>query len=232
MPLSARCFAEVFAVLLGSFTSCAPASCQDRGTLVGYHSSAQLAALGERGMTIAVAREKVLEILQGQNSCSAWFRQTDPDAANVFAGLHIIVDPNGPRYITGSKTDFGDELLKHPYAASASENAGRGAVITLNANGPFFVPSAIVLQQDYVGGPLHRAGWRLLSTGGYAGNTLSAQMTTLLHELGHVIGRIPEDVDELSGQSGRNTAEVLHFCHAQIKTVARSDHLAVIYLGD
>ena len=61
---------------------------------------------------------------------------------------------------------------------------------------------------------------RYLLVGSYYGNTLAAQITILLHELGHVVGRLPEEFDELSGQSGRNTAEVLHFCRAEIKATA------------
>jgi hypothetical protein len=53
------------------------------------------------------------------------------------------------------------------------------------------------------------------------GNTLPARITTLLHELGHVIGRLPDDSDELSGLSAQNTLRVLHACHAQIKASAR-----------
>ena len=90
----------------------------------------------------------------------------------------------------------------------------------------------MVLQRDYIGGPLHKAGWRLLRVNDYSGNTLSAQMTTLLHELGHVVGRIPEDFEEGSGQSGRNTAEVLHYCRAEINRSAHSGHLTVVHLGD
>jgi hypothetical protein len=232
MPLRARCFAGASVVVVWSFISCLAAVCQDRATLPRYRAWSQLAALGDRGITIAVAREKVLQILQAENSCRAWFLQADPDPAGVFAGLRFTLDLNGPRYITASKTDYGEEFLKHPYAASVPENAGRGAVITLNANGPFFNSDAVVLQQDYFGGPLHRIGWRLLRVQDYPGNSLAARITTLLHELGHIVGRLPEDFDEDTGQSGRNTAEVLRFCRGQIKNSARADHLAVINLGD
>jgi hypothetical protein len=230
MPLASRCLGVAFAVLLGSFSFCGAAFRQAGGRPPGER--AQLAVFGERGITIAVAREKVLEILQGQNSCSAWFRQADRDSAAVFEGLGFTLDLNGPRYITGFKTEFGETAFKHPYAASVGQNAGRGAVITLNANGPFFVGSTAVLQREFVGAYLQPAGWRNLLVDNYIGNTLAAQMTTLLHELGHVIGRIPEDFEENSGQSGRNTAEVLRYCRAQIRASARSDRLVVVRLGD
>jgi hypothetical protein len=100
-------------------------------------------------------------------------------------------------------------LLKHPYAAKALENS---SFVLLNANGAFFVRAAPVLQQDNQGGFYRLSGSRDLRAGSYPGNTLAAQITILLHELGHIVGRLPDDSDELSGQSERNTAEVLHFC--------------------
>jgi hypothetical protein len=232
MPLVPNIIAGSFALLLASLASCVPTFSQNRAASPNDSVDAQLATLGERGIAIAVAREKVLEILQAENSCSAWFRQADPDPPGVFKGLHFALDPHGPSYIIGSRADYGQQLFKHPYAASVLENAGRGAVITLNAHGPFFVGAAEVLEQDLFGVALRPAGWRSLLIETYTGNTLAAQMTTLLHELGHVVGRIPADFDESSGQSGRNTAEVLHYCRPQIKASMRADRAVVIRVGD
>jgi hypothetical protein len=116
--------------------------------------------------------------------------------------------------------------VKHPYAARALENAGGNSIVVLNAKGAFFVPVAVVLQQEDMSDLFHASGWRYLLVGSYRGGTLAAQITILLHELGHVVGRLPEDSDELSGQSERNTAAVLRFCRAQIKAAPGSGPLA------
>ena len=181
---------------------------------------AQLAAMGKPGATIALARDKVSEIFQSENSCSAWFKKADPDAAATFASLRFVIDAKGPQYIVGWRSDLGVRMFKHPYSASTVEGSGARSVVTLNANGPFFVRSGFV-QWEESGNFRHAIGWGVFYVGSYEGNTLAAQMTTLLHEFGHVVGRIPEDTDELSGQSGRNTQEVVHYCHAQIKAAER-----------
>jgi len=109
----------------------------------------------------------------------------------------------------------------HPYSAAVQENAGRNATVLLNANGPFFAKAADVLERDTAGSFARVAGRHTLRVGSFDGNTLPARITTLLHELAHVIGRIPDDSDELSGLSTQNTQRVLHACRAEIKSSAR-----------
>lgn len=227
-----RSFAGAFFVFVSLVFSCIAVLAQTRPLVRGDSVSSQLAAMGEPGITIAVVREEVLEILQSENSCSAWFREVDSNPAATFASLRFILDTNGPAFITGHRTEYGDQFFMHPYSASVAENAGRHAIITLNAHGAFFNSASAVLEQDQTGSIPRHAGWRPLLVETYPGNTLPARMTTLLHELGHVVGRIPDDSDERSGQSGRNTAEVLRFCRAQIKASMRSDHFVVISVGD
>ena len=182
---------------------------------------AQLLNLGKAGQTIEIAREKVLEILKEPNGCSDWFEAANPDAAGVFATLRYFLDENDPGFITALRSDSGGLLFKHPYAGSTTQNAGLHAVITLNAHGAFFANSARLMRQEIIGSAPHRAGWHSLEISSYPGNTLSAQITTLLHELGHVIGRIPDDSDEFSGQSTRNTREVVRHCRGAIKASLR-----------
>ena len=181
---------------------------------------AQLAGMGKPGVAVALARDKVSEILQSENSCSAWFKKADPNAAATFASLRFVIDTKGPNFIVGWRNDVGVTMFKHPYSGSAWEGSGANAVVMLNANGPFFVRWGVVFLEEN-GSFRHAIGSRMLQVGTYPGNSLAAQITTLLHEFGHVVRRIPEDPDELSGQSGRNTEEVIHYCHAQIKAAAR-----------
>jgi hypothetical protein len=66
------------------------------------------------------------------------------------------------------------------------------------------------------------AGYRLLVISSYPGNTPEAQITILLHELGHIIGRLPEDDDSWDGRSSRNTSEVLRHCKTEIHEAVHS----------
>ena len=182
---------------------------------------AQLHALGTAGIIIEHARERIMEILRDENPCSSWFREFDSDPATTFASLHFVLDTSGPKSVLALKTDSGDMLLKHPYSAAVQENAGKGAALWLNAHGAFFARTAEVLERENSRGPERPIGHRVLRVGSYEGSTLRAQVATLLHELGHVTGGLPDDSDELSGESGRNTNRVLRACGAQIKASRR-----------
>ncbi len=182
-----------------------------------------LLTLGTRGLLIEQARQDVLAILTTENSCSDWFREADPDAAAVFESLDFSLD-DGPKDVVPFKSTSGELFLKHPYSARVLENAGHNATVVLNANGGLFASAADILGRDSGRGVARYAGRRELRVGPYPGNTLPARIATLLHELGHVIGRIPDDSDELSGLSAQNTERVLHACHTEIKASARQHH--------
>jgi hypothetical protein len=180
----------------------------------------RLLTFGARGLLIEQARQQVLAILATENSCSAWFREADPAAAAIFESLDFSLD-DGPKDVVIFRSVSGEILFKHPYSAGVPENAGHDATVLLNANGAFFTSAADILRRDSDRGVARFGGRRELRVGPYLGNTLPARVTTLLHELGHVIGRLPDDSDELSGLSVQNTQRVLHACHAQIKASAR-----------
>ena len=182
---------------------------------------AQLLEMGKPGEAIELARERVLEILQTRNSCSAWFGESARDPAATFGSLQFALDKNGPREVIGLINGAGVLLFKHPYSGSTVTRAGLHAVITINANGPFFVRDALVMKQELPGSAPRAAGWRSLNVASYEGRSMGAQVTTLLHELGHVIGRLPDDSDEMSGQSGRNTLQVLRYCRGEVKEAER-----------
>jgi len=208
------------AVFACAFFACSPAYSQstsnddDRIVL-------ELSVLGKRGDTIARAREQVLDILRNRNACSAWFQEADPDAAEVFRSLHFELDLEGPSYVYGMRDIERGELLKHPWGARSIENGGRNSTIILNANGPFFNRSSVVMQLDPRGIMLARPeGMHLLTTSSFEGNTSGARITILLHELGHIIGRLPEDDDSWDGRSSRNTAEMLRHCKDETRAAA------------
>jgi hypothetical protein len=183
---------------------------------------AQLRAMGKRGETIAEVRAQVLEILQSGNACAAWYQEVDTDPAATFRSLEFLLDESGPPYIYIMRNSDVSQVLKQPYVASSYENAGRNTRIRVNAKGAFFNRTSEVLEPFPGGGPLlRRGGLHALSVASYGGNTSAAQVTTMLHELGHVVGRIPEDSDSFDGLSSRNTREVLRFCRPEIDAVAR-----------
>src|SRR5712671_4800530 len=64
------------------------------------------------------------------------------------------------------------------------------------------------------------AGNRMLTISSYNGDTPEAQITILLHELGHIIGRLPEDHDSWDGRSLRNTSEVSRHCKSETRAAA------------
>jgi len=180
----------------------------------------ELSALGKRGETIVRARKQVLDILQQGNACTAWFQQADPDAAEVFRSLHFELEMGEPRYVYGMRDSERGQILKHPWGAKSIENGGPNSTILLNASGPFFKRTSIVMQLDPRGVLAWPDGNRPLTVSSYDGNTPEAQITILLHELGHITGRLPEDDDSWDGRSSRNTSEVLRHCKAEIRAAA------------
>jgi hypothetical protein len=180
-----------------------------------------LLALGKQGETISRVRDQVLNILQTENGCTAWFREADADPASTFRSVDFVLEENGPGYIFAKKETGRVDIFKHPRVASSTQNAGRNTTIRLNANGAFFKRASAVLEQDRRGGPLQPGGMHELLVASYAGNSARAQITALLHEFGHIIGRLPEDGDSWDGQSARNTVEVLRHCRPEIHSAAR-----------
>ena len=174
-----------------------------------------LAALGKTGKKILRARDRVLEILQSENACSEWFRQTDANAAATFRTLAYAVDRHGEESIHASK-DAAQYTYRDPYVATVGQATGTYATITLNVEGAFFRPQAPMLLAPKEGGPATNRGTRLLSIGPYPGDSLNAQTLALLHEFGHVIDLLPMDYENEHGKSMQNTAEVLHYCRAEI----------------
>jgi hypothetical protein len=182
-----------------------------------------LAGLGKNGDAIARARDQVLDILQQNNACTAWFQESDPDAAEVFRSLHFEVEASGTSYVYGMRDPNRGLLLKHPWAAKAFQNAGRNSTILLNAHGPFFNHSSMVMQLESGGTIARPTGNLVLTIFPYTGNSPGAQIVILLHELGHIIGRLPSDDDSWDGRSARNTAEVLRHCKAETNAAVHNN---------
>ena len=172
---------------------------------------------------ISKAREQVLNILQKQNTCSAWFQDTEPDAAEIFDSLQYELDGKGESEVYRMRDDLGEIRFKHPWAASAIEYAGKASVVTLNSNGPFFKHDARMRTINSIGILGSNENWKVQMVGPYSGNTQEVRVLILLHELGHIIGRIPSDDASWNGASSRNTAEVLRHCKQEIQLLRQQE---------
>ena len=178
----------------------------------------ELEAMGASGFYIVRAREEVLEILREGNSCSLWYAEAEPELVGRFRSLHFQLDEQGETLSRG-EYNSGDVSYREPYVARAQENVGNGSIITLNAHGAFFQTHAPAKLRLQPGGPLTAVGPRLLHVADYTGGSLNAQVTTLLHEFGHVVGVLPVDSGEANSAllSTQNTATLLRHCRKQIE---------------
>lgn len=197
-----------------SYSECAPIH-EERVAL-------ELSAIGKQGDKIARARGQALEILQNGNGCAVWFQEADPDVTEVFRSLHFELEIRGPSYVYGMRDNRRGQLFKHPWAARSIEKGGRDSTIQLNANGAFFNDTSRIMQLAPGGMFMLPSGNLMLTISSYDGDTPKAQITILLHELGHIIGRLPEDDDSWDGRSSRNTSEVLRHCKTEIDVAAHN----------
>jgi hypothetical protein len=201
----------------------APASSEEMPR--GYDQvSAELASMGRRGATIARARERTMIILRAESGCAEWFEDSTPEAADVFESLHyeLVESRDESASIVHLRVGLDAELWKNPWAAMSFEHGGKNSTIRLNTHGAFFKGVSPVIGMDPQRWLQPGIGHRVLRVASYSGDTLQAQVTILLHELGHIIGRIPEDSDSWDGRSGENTAEVLRHCKDEIRTTAKN----------
>lgn len=181
----------------------------------------ELLALGKAGAKIAQAREEVLDLLRSQNACTEWFETKEPFPAATFQSLSFLLDRHGPPDIFESTSEGSIVIRRQPYVARATQDGGAHTAITINANGAFYRPQGQVLKIGRETGPVQSEGVRLLTVGTYMGDTLPAQMVTLLHEFGHVIDLLPEDADNLDSRSVKNTDEVLRHCRSEVESRAQ-----------
>jgi hypothetical protein len=186
----------------------------------------ELATMGKGGQKILRARDRVLEILQTKNACSAWFREKDSNPADTFRTVGFEVDRKGEVFVQESKDPSNVSIFRDPYVAKVFQGDGRYSTITINTNGAFFYPLAGVVELWKEGGPLSHRGQRPTNVGPYGGDTRRAQVLVLLHEFGHVLDLLPADENNVEGKSVQNTNEVLRFCRGEIESKARRGALS------
>jgi hypothetical protein len=182
---------------------------------------AKLSALGKPGLKIARAREKVLDILRSENACTEWFATKDRVPAETFQSIGFVLDSHGPPDISATIVGQSTLMMRQPYVARATQDGGASTTIMINAYGAFYRTQGQIQKTAAEGGPAQLEGTHVLTVGSYTGNTLAAQVVTLLHEFGHIIDLLPEDADNLDGKSVRNTDEVLRHCRVEIEARAK-----------
>jgi hypothetical protein len=183
------------------------------------------ATQGKKGQAILAARSRALDVLGTENACSEWFRQAQRDPSAAFRTLLFDVDPKAIDYVIERMNGGKSEFFENPYVATVVQDGGEYQTITINAGGAFFRPSASLVRLATEGGPVQYQGARALKVGPYMGNTPQAQVTTLLHELGHLLGLLPLDTHDANGLSAANTAEVLRHCQGEIEASAKRPSL-------
>src|SRR6266403_2908970 len=185
-----------------------------------------LEAMGKDGQKILRARERVLEILQTENACSAWFRGKDSNPDATFRTLSFTVDRKGEDFVLESRNPGDMTIFRNPYVARVFQGDGSYATITINLRGAFFSPMARVVEVQKEGGPWSLRGTRVLGVGPYAGDSMRAQILALLHEFGHLVDLLPTDEGDQDGKSVQNTSEVLRFCRAEVEAKAKRGALS------
>lgn len=183
----------------------------------------ELKSMGQSGRVIQHARQVVLGIFETESSCSAWFKQTEADPATKFRSLQYVVDGQGPGFILKLQDTAKEWFYQQPYVASSFENAGANSVITINAKGAFFQQTAgvRVVPRDGGLGGLHISMLQHVDI--YTGGTSEAQIVTLLHEFGHIVGLLPVDFGTPEGPqlSTENTQRVLGHCRTEVEAGAK-----------
>jgi hypothetical protein len=203
-------------------SSPAPTGCNAPRDLV----QEELGSMGKPGQKILRARERVLEILQTENACSAWFRGKDSNPAATFRTLSFTVDRKGEDFVLESRNPGDMTIFRNPYVARVFQGDGSYATITINLKGAFFSPMARAVEVQKEGGPWSLRGARVLGVGPYAGDSMHAQILALLHEFGHLVDLLPTDEGDQDGKSVQNTSEVLRFCRAEVESKARRGALS------
>jgi len=179
-----------------------------------------LQGMGKEGLKISRARERVLEILESDNACSAWFLTRAPNPSSTFRAINFELDRRGEDSVLESRDADHPVTFRNPYVAKVIQGDGANATITLNARGGFFRTSARVIGVRSEGGPFDVRGQRFLKVGPYDGDTLPAQVLTLLHEFGHALDMLPVDENDVGGKSAQNTEEALRYCRSAIESKA------------
>ena len=187
----------------------------------------ELKGMGEKGLMILRAREDVIEILEGQNRCAAWFGQGEADPVSKFRSLHYGIDETGREYTLKIQGADKGWRYQQPYVASSIEGASAGSTITINGRGAFFQLRSDLRIVAADGGPGQLSTSQLLHIDFYVGGTLHAQVIALLHEFSHIAGLLPVDGGSLAGSelSTQNTQIVLRHCRAQVEAAGKHRNL-------
>lgn len=223
VSISQSCATSAIAQAPAKMVSAPVSSLRFASDRIADPSGDELQTFGSEGLTIEQTRVEVMSILTEENSCSAWFRSAEPEAAEKFRSLRFALDESASGEIRKMDKWQESATIYQPYVARTGQNVGWGSTITINAKGAFFkdwAPVRVVVNSDDVG---YVKAFKQLAVGSFGGGTREARILTLLHELGHVLDLLPIDSGVPSGPqlSTQNTGLVLQHCGAQIRHLAK-----------
>lgn len=221
--ISHSCATSAAAQAPAKLVSVPVSSLRFAGDRIADPSGEELQTFGAQGSIIEQARVDVMAILAEENSCSAWFRSAEPEAAEKFRSLRFALDESANGEIKRLESWQASPTYYQPYVAHTGQNVGWGSTITINAKGAFFkdwAPVRIMVNSDDQG---YVKSFRQLAVGSFGGATREARILTLLHELGHILDLLPVDSGVPAGPqlSTQNTGLVLQHCGAHIRHFAK-----------
>jgi len=84
-----------------------------------------LATMGKAGQKILGRADRVLEILQTENACSAWVPEKDSNPANTFRTLSFALDRKGEEFVLESKNPGDMNIFRSPYCREGFPGRGK-----------------------------------------------------------------------------------------------------------
>lgn len=171
---------------------------------------------GDKDEQVRQAKQLVHTILQGDNLCSQFFNDSlDLLIDSVLSGTRVTADMIFSTQ-TIARVDFPANI-----SATTTQGGGVQATINLNNAGAFFNQIGLINGEHK---PLQEGN----SSGGtFAGGSLGAQATILLHEIAHTIDLIRNDspaVDPTGKINDKNTQTILDHCLSTIKSTIQSSN--------
>jgi len=167
------------------------------------------------------AKAAVLAILGGDNPCADFFSKNGSNDAYKDFATSPITTYNGPNYYTPF-VDANGKLNAYLENGFMKPGPGGTGAIELNQNGAFFQQSAYEFKPDVVTPSPRRVPAYARS---FRGNTLGAQILTMLHEFAHIEGVIDPDngpISQAATKSGNNTALVEKNCLTAIQDALKA----------
>jgi hypothetical protein len=192
--------------------------CDDPNAGIGFAGS-QFAGvhLGPTGLDSNVIAG-VKDVLVSSGDCAKFFDSAKIDALTRFDNTDFVT-VNGPDRVTWALVNSKPTQVP-PYAWDAQVQPGVGRFVQLNRNRGFYQQTTRnVLAGGGYGSNLSTG---TIKAGDFIGGSLEYQITTVLHELGHLVDLLPSDKSGGPEASNANTNLILSKCKDAIAQAAKS----------